>query len=137
MRDIARRRRLAEIEGRQLITFDVAADGRRFRLNFTDAQGRPSALTLPTECLNDLLMTLPRIASRALHARYQDSSLRIVFPAEEWRLEGSDDRRLILTIGTSDGFEASFLLERDHLRDIADSLQDEAAAGAPARPIAN
>jgi DNA polymerase III sliding clamp (beta) subunit (PCNA family) len=137
MYGIARRPRLAEIEGRHLTAFDVAPDGKRFRLNFTDDQGRPAAITLPTECLNDLLMTLPRIVSRALHARYRDSSLRVVFPAEEWRLEGSDDHRLILTIGTSGGFEASFLVEREHLRDIVDSLQDEAAAGAPAPPMAN
>ncbi len=137
MRGSARRRRLAEIEGRQLVAFDVAPDGRRFRLNFTDAEGRPSTLTLPTECLNDLLMTLPRVAARALHARYRDSSLRVVFPAEEWRLEGSTDHHLILTIGTSGGFEASFLLERDHLRDIAESLQDEAAGAVPAPSMPN
>jgi hypothetical protein len=126
---------LAEIEGRDLTTFDVAPDGRRFRINFTDAAGRPSALTLPTECLNALLMTLPRIASRALHARYQDSSLRIVFPAEEWRLEGGDNGRLILTIGTCGGFEASFLLAREDLRDIAESLGEEATT--PAQPKAH
>jgi hypothetical protein len=124
---------LTEIEGRHLTTFDVAPDGRRFRLNFTDAEGQPSTLTLPTECLNALLMTLPRIASRALHARYGDSSLRIVFPAEEWRLEGGDGGRLILTIGTCGGFEASFLLERDDLLEIAESLRDEAMA--PQRPM--
>lgn len=124
---------MAEIEGRHLTTFDVTPDGRRFRINFTDAEGRPSAITLPTDCLNELLMTLPRIASRALRARYKDNSLRVVFPAEEWRLEGSEDSRLILTIGTSGGFEASFLFERDHLRDVAHGIQDETATDAPAR----
>lgn len=116
---------MAEIEGRRLTTFDVTPDGTRFRLNFTDSRGQPSAVTLPTECLNELLMTLPRIVSQALQARYNDSSLRLVFPAEEWRIESSADRRIILTIGTGGGFEASFVFEREHLRTIADLAADD------------
>ncbi len=121
---------MAEIEGRRLTTFDVATDGVRFRLNFTDAQGQHSAVTLPTECLNELLMTLPRIASQARRARYNDSSLRLVFPATEWRVESSGDRGVILTIGTGGGFEASFVFERGHLRSIADSVRDDVADAA-------
>ncbi len=121
---------MAEIEGQQLTTFDVTSDGRRFRLNFTDVLGQPAALTLPSECLNELLMTLPRIVSQALRARYNDSSVRLVFPATEWRLEASGDRRVILTIGTGGGFEASFVFDRDHLRDIADCVSDDAAVEA-------
>lgn len=119
---------MAEIQGRQLTTFVVAADGRNFRLNFTDTKGQPSAVTLPTECLNELLMTLPRIVSQALRARYKDSSLRLVFPALEWRLESGEDRRVILTIGTGGGFEASFAFERAHLRNIANSVKDDDTA---------
>lgn len=118
-------RGLAEFEGRQLTTFHVAADGTHFRLNFTDKAGHPSTVTLPTECLNELLMTLPRIAAQALRARYKDSSLRLVFPAQEWRLESGEDRRVILTIGTGGGFEASYAFERAHLRNIADSVKDD------------
>jgi hypothetical protein len=127
---------LTEIEGRQLTTFDVAADGTRFRLNVTDTQGQPAAITLPSECLNELLMTLPRIASQALQARYRDRSLRLVFPAVEWRLESSGDRRVILTVGTGGGFEASFVFERVHLIDIADSVRDDALNASP-RQILN
>ena len=116
---------MAELEGRRLTTFTVATDGRSFRLNFTEASGQASAVTLPTECLNQLLMTLPRLASQALRARYRDNSLRMVFPAEEWRLEAGTDDRVILTIGTSGGFEASFSFEPDHLRRIADSVAEE------------
>ena len=89
-----------------------------------DADGPLRAV--PTECLNELLMTLPRLVSQALRARYNDSSLRLVFPAEQWRLEKSDDTRVILTIGTGGGFEASFAFEPDHLRGIADSVADDA-----------
>jgi hypothetical protein len=127
---------LAELKGRNLTTFTVAADGTSFRLNFTDSEGRVSAITLPTECLNELLMTLPRLVSQALRARYKDSSLRLVFPADEWRLEKSVDTRVILTIGTGGGFEASFVFERDHLRSIADSVADDEAANA-VRPSLN
>jgi hypothetical protein len=128
---------LAEIVGRRLTTFDVAADGARFRLNFIDAQGQPAAVTLPSECLNELLMTLPRIASQALKARYNDSSLRLVFPALEWQVETSGDRRVIVTIGTGGGFEASFVFTRDHLRMIADSVKDDAAVDASVQRILN
>jgi hypothetical protein len=117
---------LAEIEGRQLTTYSVASDGKRFSLNFTDSEGRPAAVTLPTECLNELLMTLPRMISEALRARYRDSSLRLVFPAEQWQLAHGEDSRLILTIGTSGGFEASFAFEPDQLRSIADTVKDAA-----------
>jgi hypothetical protein len=117
---------LADIDGRRLTTFDVAADGGHFRLNLIDAEGRPAAVTLPSECLNELLMTLPRIATQALKARYNDSSLRLVFPALEWQVEASGDRSVIVTIGTGGGFEASFVFTRDHLRMIADSVRDDA-----------
>lgn len=117
---------MAEIEGRRLTTYSVASDGKHFSLNFTDSEGRPAAVTLPTECLNELLMTLPRMISQALRARYRDSSLRLVFPAEQWQLAHGEDSRLILTIGTGGGFEASFAFEPDQLRSIADSVKDAA-----------
>jgi hypothetical protein len=128
---------LAEIEGQCLTTFEVAPDGRHCRLNFTDAEGRPAALTLPTECLNELMMTLPRIVSQSLRARYQDSSLRLVFPAAEWRLESTGTRRVILTIGMGDGFEASFAFERTQLREIGNRLSDDEAADASMRHSLN
>jgi hypothetical protein len=126
---------LADLKVRHLTTFAVAADGRTSRLNFTDSEGLPSAITLPTECLNELLMTLPRLVSQALRSRYNDSSLRLVFPADEWRLEKSGDTRVILTIGTGGGFEASFVFERDHLRGIADSVEDDAVKTAMRRSL--
>jgi len=128
---------LAEIEGRRLTTFDVAADGTHFRLNFIDAKGQPAAVTLPSECLNELLMTLPRIASQALKARFRDSSLRLVFPALEWQVETSGDSRVIVTIGTGGGFEASFVFTRDHLRSIADSVRDDGAVDGTVRRTLN
>lgn len=118
---------MTDIEGQGLTTFDVSPDGKSFRLSFTGTDGQPAAIRLPTECLNQLLMTLPSLVSQALRARYKDSSLRVVFPAAEWRLESSDDSRLILTIGTGGGFEASFIFERNHLRDIGETVKDDQA----------
>lgn len=126
---------MAEIEGLNLTTFEITADGRCFRLNFTDTEGKSSALTLPTECLNQLLMTLPRIASESLRARFRDNSLRLVFPAKDWRVEGSRDGRVILTIATDGGFEASFVFERDSLCTIADTVRDDARATAMRRSV--
>jgi hypothetical protein len=121
---------LAELEGKRLTTFAVAADGKNFTLHFTDAEDQPSAITLPTECLSVLLMTLPRIASRALRSRYNDASLRLVFPADAWRIENADKSRVILTIGTGGGFEASFAFQRAELRGIADYVGDDEIAAA-------
>lgn len=112
---------MAEIDCESLTTYEVSADGRRFRMNLTEISGQSCAISLPSECLSMLLMTLPRIASHALRAQTKDSSLRIVFSADEWRLERSGDSRVILTIGTVDGFEASFAFEPEQLQEIADN----------------
>ena len=89
----------------------MAADGSYACLNFADALGRPVSLRLTSAGIQQLLMTLPRLLSRALLAQHRDSSLRAVFPVSEWRLEraaGAPD--FILTLTTADGFEVAFSL---------------------------
>jgi hypothetical protein len=105
-----------EIVGQELITYDVASDGSRFRMSFTCSGGKQGSLSLPTECLRALMMTLPRIMNQALRARYGDESLRLVYPADLIRIERSfDPKTLILTLVTPDAFEVSFSLTGEQM----------------------
>jgi hypothetical protein len=64
----------------KLTTFSIAADGTRIRMNFISGDGDHACLSLPTECLTELIMTLPRMMRRA---RHHDESLRLVYPADK------------------------------------------------------
>ena len=100
-----------EIHVRSLTTHQVAPDGSTVCLYFENADGRQGSLKLPSNCVQQLLMTLPRLLAKALQAHYRDASLRVAFPLGDWRLEaaaGSKD--VILTMRTSDGFEVAFAL---------------------------
>ena len=68
------------IRGRQLTTFDVSPDGESFAIHVTDEQARPATLVLPAECLNALMMTLPAMVRRSLRRRFQDETMRVVYP---------------------------------------------------------
>jgi hypothetical protein len=105
-----------EIVGKELIAYDIASDGNWFRMSFSCVNGKQGSLRLPTECLKVLIMTLPRMMTKALSARYGDDSLRLVYPAEVVRIEGSrDPNTFILTLTTPDGFAVSFSLSGQQL----------------------
>ena len=111
-----------EIVGKELIAYDIASDGNWFRMSFSCVNGKQGSLRLPTECLKALIMTLPRMMIKALSARYGDDSLRLVYPAEVVRIEGSrDPNTFILTLTTPDGFAVSFSLSGQQL----DALSQE------------
>ncbi len=100
----------------KLTTFDVAGDGARFHMSFICQDGGQVSLSLPTECLYGLIMTLPRMMRQALRVRYHDESLRLVYPAENICIEhSSDPKTVIVTLATPDGFEASFGLTRQQM----------------------
>ena len=114
-----------EIDLASLTTCDVAPDGHCVRLHFVDALGGAAALRLTSDRVQQLLMTLPRLLSRALQARHRDDSVRAVFPLHQWRLEtaaGSKD--LILTLITSDGFEVAFSLSARAIVRIRSALEE-------------
>lgn len=99
-----------------LTDLEVCGDGRGALLQLRTASG-PVELLLPAQCLNQLLMTLPRIISLAMQARHDDKALRLVFPLQDWQLEtahGVADR-LILTLATTDGFSVAFCVTHDDL----------------------
>jgi hypothetical protein len=46
----------------KLTIFNIAANGTRCRMNFISGDGDQACLSLPTDCLTELIMTLPRMA---------------------------------------------------------------------------
>ena len=80
-----------DLIGEELIAYEVAADGNWFRMTFKCTNGKPGSLSLPTECLYALIMILPRMLTQALSDRYNDDSLRLVYPTEVVRIERSPD----------------------------------------------
>jgi hypothetical protein len=105
-----------EIVGNELIAYDIAGDGNWFRLSFSCVNGKRCSLSLPTECLMALIITLPRMMTQALSARFGDDRLRLVYPAEEVLIEGTPDpNTFIMTLRTPDGFTVSFSLSRQQL----------------------
>jgi hypothetical protein len=111
-----------DLIGEELIAYEVAGDGSWFRMTFNCSNGKPGSLSLPTECLHALIMTLPRTMTQALSARYGDNSLRLVYPAEAVRIERSPDpNTFIMTLVTPDGFAVSFSLSGQQLRALSES----------------
>lgn len=109
-----------DIIGQDLLSFDVAVDGSRIRMSFSRPDGTATALNLPSDCLQAMVMTLPKIMAEVLKARHKDESLRLVYPAHRIRIEqASDPSTIILTLATPDGFEVSFALAGAHLKTIA------------------
>jgi hypothetical protein len=103
----------------EMTCVEAAKDGSTVRLSMTDAAGRPVSLVLPFACLSQLIMTLPGVARRALQLQRGDPSLRVVYPASEFRLELADDfETRILTLETPDGFSVSFGLSETQCRAI-------------------
>ena len=117
------------LDATDLTTFEVAADGSRVRLNLLGADGREFAVILPVACATALLMTLPAIQKQALQAIHNDPSMRVVYPMQGWKLEGSDEPGcVILTLATADGFQVSFALDSNSILDMARALEDSQAS---------
>ena len=111
-----------DLIGEELIAYEVDGDGSRFRITYNCANRKPGSLSLPTECLHALVMTLPRMMTQALSSRYADDSLRLVYPAEAVHIEKSPDpNTFIMTLVTPDGFAVSFSLSKQQLRALSES----------------
>jgi len=117
-----------EIVAASLTKFEVTQDGARVCFHAKNHKGAPVSMSLPSECLTQMLMTLPRIALEALQKKHNDQSLRIVYPTGSWRVEQSvqSERLVIVTLGTPDGFEVSFGLEAKKLNAIQAAFKDAA-----------
>jgi hypothetical protein len=115
----------AKIEALRLTSFELAEDGATVRLELRDGQERIVSLTLRADCLSPLLMTLPGLIEQSLRRSYRDPSLRMVYPAGDWKLQLAEDGvSLILSLATPDRFEVSFALSPRTRREIAQALSE-------------
>lgn len=120
------------ILGERLTTFDISPDGNRFCLNFTGPSGSIAGVSLPCECLIQLIMTLPEMASKALKMRHRDETLRIVYPLGAFRMEASNMQEIaILTLATQDGFKVSFGLTDRDLNELSATIHDARSSERP------
>jgi len=98
-----------KLASNRLTTCDVDADGRTVRLSFLDETGAPVSVEFPFEQAEAIVMTLPRLLSNAIKTQLQSADARYVFPLGRWAVENADDAdSLIVTLTTTDGFEASY-----------------------------
>lgn len=94
-----------------LTSCDVSSDGEHIRFGVRDSTGKPVNLFISAEQAGSLAMTLPKLLSTALKARFRDPSLRLVFPLSDYFIEGTGDaEKIILSLKTPDGFEVSFAM---------------------------
>jgi hypothetical protein len=123
----------------KLTTFAVSDGGTHLHMNFVCEDAGQVSLRLPTECLQGLVMTLPRMMSQALRVRYHDQSLRLVYPAENIRIEVcSDLKTVIVTFATPDGFEVSFSLTLQQMKLFNAAMNDLDRKGFDTdKPISN
>jgi hypothetical protein len=129
---------MADINGTSLITCQIAADGSAIRLVFEAADGQPASLTLPIQCIQQLLMTLPHAASKAMRVKHRDGTLRLVFPLGNWKLEqAAGTSELILTLNTPDGFEVAFSVGYDAIAQISRTARSSAEASSRDQPYLN
>jgi len=97
------------IRGKELKTFGLAPDGESFAIHVMDEQSRPAMLVLPSECLHELMMTLPEMVRRSLQLRFREQLMRVVYPVGSWDVErGQTPGSAVVTLRTPDGFEVSF-----------------------------
>ncbi|HEV7714562.1 MAG TPA: hypothetical protein VGO53_03140 [Steroidobacteraceae bacterium] len=120
-----------EIDAAALTTFDVDPDGTNVRIHVRDRSGSPASLVLPAACVNQLLMTLPRMVQTALRNSHGDDSLRLVHPLNQFRLELGEASpggmaQFILTLETGSGFGVSFAASEELLACLARSIFGDA-----------
>ena len=129
---------MADINGTSLTTCQIAGDGSSVRLVFEAEGGQPASLTLPIQCIQQLLMTLPHVASKAIRARHRDDTVRLVFPLGDWKLgRAAGAGELILTLNTPDGFEVAFKVRPDALAEMSRTAASNAATTSRNGPYIN
>lgn len=113
----------------ELTVCEVDESGRLIRLGARDRAGAPVTITLSLDQAESIMMTLPHLLKKALHARTNDPHYRIVFPLGRWTVEQVEGHAcLIMTLGTADGFEVSFGAPPDMSRALAAVLKQAALA---------
>jgi hypothetical protein len=127
---------MTTIHAKSLTTFSVDPDGANIAIGVADEEGREGALTLPTDCLRELMMTLPEMMRRALRLQHHDPSLRLVYHTAGWEVEPSRvPGTFIVTLRTPDRFHVSFALTAGDLSDRAAAVSEAPLAGPHHRPL--
>ena len=119
-----------QIEVAALTTFDVDPQGKHVRMHMRDRSGSSISLVVPTECLNQLLMSVPRMIKTALRNRGGDDSLCLAHPLESYRIDLAEPdaggaQQVILTLDTGGGFSVSFSVTTDTLVQLAQSISED------------
>jgi hypothetical protein len=117
-----------------LTTCDTTEDGQTIRLDFLDETGEPVSVAFPFRQAASVMMTLPRLLSKALQQQTRSDTARYVLPLGRWSIESSDQPCLIMTLITDDGFEVSFGIPFETCRAMGWALKEEGrkAAAVPA-----
>ncbi len=113
----------------RLTTCSVIKEGRAIRLEFLDDDGQPVSVDFPFDQAESIVMTLPQMLSKALERRTHSQSSRYVFSLDRWLIESCDEKSLIATLCTDDGFQVSFAIPFDACRAIGQTLRQEGQCG--------
>jgi hypothetical protein len=120
----------SDIQVRELRTLSVSSDGTAFRIGVRDGEGEEHGLVFPSDALRTLMLSLFRVRDTAFKRLLNDTSARLVYPAESCRLQsvpGTD--QLILVLRSSDGFEAAFAIAPEALAGLAELVRERAPQG--------
>lgn len=90
--------------------FETTTDGTAVKLLAENAAGRAISIDMKIETLTALLVTLPKMASKAIERWQGNPRTRILYPLTDFRIDPSEDDRRVLTLGTQEGFTVSFSL---------------------------
>jgi hypothetical protein len=118
------------IVAESLTTFNVDEDGMFVNLNVLDGAGEPSTLVLPAQCLNQLLMSIPKMIQKAIQNRYKDDALRLVYALKEFNVELGETNtagvdQFILTLATAEGFSVSFSASEQQLTSMGATIAED------------
>lgn len=119
-----------QIVAEALTTFDVDDEGMFVTLHVRDETGQPASLVLPAHCLNQLLMSMPKMIQTAIQNRYDDAALRLVYPLRHFTFEaGTQDaagvQQFILSLSTDEGFSVSFSAPESKLASLVTAVVDD------------
>ncbi len=113
-----------------LTTCDTTEAGQAIRLDFLDEAGEPVSVAFPFRQAASVMMTLPRLLSKALRQQTQSDDSRYVFSLGRWSIESSEQPCLIMTLATDDGFEVSFGIPFETCRAMGWALKEEGGKAA-------
>ena len=115
---------LTKIHVGRLTTCSVAADGTNVGLEFLDNSGTSVTVQLPLDQAEAVVMTLPRLLTRAVRQSTGSEDSRYVFGLCGWSIESTEERAcLIATLETTDGFEVSFSIPFEESQALGWHLQ--------------